>query len=174
MALWHLTGNLAQPAEYHTKLTPNTRIALVDGNKHKCTFSFVDFLQIRFWICIRFQWKASCCDITWSPRKMLTKVKKDKKILHLEANMDVINPSQILTIQRVLLWFRGKILTMNHSIFLLKGSSFFFLLFVSLLSSRQEDRYHSFDRACSNKEETGWACPPLISLAQILALNGKC
>ncbi len=41
----------------------------------------------------------------------------------------------------------------------------FFLLFASLLSSKQEDRYHSFDCACSNKKETGRVCPPLISLA---------
>ncbi len=40
--------------------------------------------------------------------------------------------------------------------------------------TRQEDRYHSFDCSCSNKEETGRAHPLLISLAQILAVNGKC
>ncbi len=42
----------------------------------------------------------------------------------------------------------------------------FFKKFVSLPSSRQEDRYHSFDCASSNKEEVGKARPPLISLAQ--------
>ncbi len=51
---------------------------------------------------------------------------------------------------------------------------FSFVLFASLLSSRQEDTYHSFDCVCSNKEETGRAHPPLISLAQILVVNGKC
>ncbi len=55
---------------------------------------------------------------------------------------------------------------------LLNGS--FFFLFAFLSSSRQEDRYHSFDCECSNKEETGRACPPPISLAQILVVNGKC
>ncbi len=58
----------------------------------------------------------------------------------------------------------------------LKGYAtfFFFLLFSSLLSSRQEDRSHSFNCVCSNKEETGRARPPLISLAQTLVVNGKC
>ncbi len=50
----------------------------------------------------------------------------------------------------------------------------FFLLFSYLQSSRQEDRSHSLDCGCSNKEETGRACPPLISLAQTLVVNGKC
>ncbi len=49
-----------------------------------------------------------------------------------------------------------------------------FLLFASFLSSRQDDRYHSFDCACNNKEKTGRARPLLISLAQILVVNGKC
>ncbi len=31
---------------------------------------------------------------------------------------------------------------------------FFFLLFASHPSSRQKDRYHSFECACSNKEDT--------------------
>ncbi len=48
------------------------------------------------------------------------------------------------------------------------------LLFGSLLSSRQEYRYHSFNCACSNKGETGRALPMLISLAQLLVVNGKC
>ncbi len=34
---------------------------------------------------------------------------------------------------------------------------FFFLVFASLPSSRQDDRYHSFDCERSNKEETGRA-----------------
>ncbi len=51
---------------------------------------------------------------------------------------------------------------------------FFFLLSASLPSSRQEDRSHSFDCACNNKEETGRAHPWLISLAQTLVVNGKC
>ncbi len=58
-----------------------------------------------------------------------------------------------------------------------KGYANFFLsfqLFASLLSFRQEDRCHSVDCACSNKEETGRARPPLISLAQTLVVNGKC
>ncbi len=42
-----------------------------------------------------------------------------------------------------------------------------FLFFAFPLSSRQKDRYHSFNCACSNKEETGRVCPQLISLAQI-------
>ncbi len=51
---------------------------------------------------------------------------------------------------------------------------FFLLISASLLSSRQEDRSHSFNCVCSNKEETGRARPPLISLAQTLVVNGKC
>ncbi len=47
----------------------------------------------------------------------------------------------------------------------LKGQRFFFLLFATLLSSRQEDTYHSFNCAFSNKEETGRVHPQLISLA---------
>ncbi len=53
-------------------------------------------------------------------------------------------------------------------------SFLFFLVFASLMSPRQEDRSHSFDCACSNKEETGRACPMLISLAQTLVVNRKC
>ncbi len=41
------------------------------------------------------------------------------------------------------------------------------------VSSRQEDRSHSFVRACSNKEEMDRDHPPLISLAQTLVVNGK-
>ncbi len=48
------------------------------------------------------------------------------------------------------------------------------LLSASVPSSRQEDRYNSFNCVCSNKEETGRARPLLISLAQILVVNGKC
>ncbi len=43
-----------------------------------------------------------------------------------------------------------------------------------LPSSRQEDRYHSFDGACCNKEETGRARPPLISLPQTPVVSGRC
>ncbi len=53
-------------------------------------------------------------------------------------------------------------------------TNFFFLLFASLSSSRQDDRSHSLDSVCSNKEETGRARPLLISLAQTLVVNGKC
>ncbi len=52
------------------------------------------------------------------------------------------------------------------------ATCFFFLLFASLL--RQEDGPHFFDNACSYKEETGRACPLLISLTQTLVVNGKC
>ncbi len=60
--------------------------------------------------------------------------------------------------------------------FELKGIQkvFFFLFAICLLSSRQEDRSHSLDCVCSNKEETGRDRPPLISLAQTLVVNGKC
>ncbi len=51
---------------------------------------------------------------------------------------------------------------------------FLFLWFASLPNLRQADRYLSFDCSCSNKEETGRARPPIISLAQILVVNGKC
>ncbi len=51
---------------------------------------------------------------------------------------------------------------------------YFYLLSGFLPSSRQEDRYHSFNCACINKEETGRARPLLISLAQTLVINGKC
>ncbi len=62
------------------------------------------------------------------------------------------------------LWFKGYPTFFIH----------FVRLFASLLSSRQDDRYHSFNCVCSNKEETGRAHPPLISLAQVLVVNGKC
>ncbi len=52
--------------------------------------------------------------------------------------------------------------------------SFINLSIGPLKSSRQEDRSHSSDCACSNKEETGRAHPLLISLAQTLVVNGKC
>ncbi len=56
----------------------------------------------------------------------------------------------------------------------LRDILFSFLLFASFLSSRQEDISHSFHCASSNKEETGRARPPLVSLAQTLVVNGKC
>ncbi len=40
-----------------------------------------------------------------------------------------------------------------------------YLLFASLSSFRKEDRSHSFNCVCSDREETGRARPPLISLA---------
>ncbi len=49
--------------------------------------------------------------------------------------------------------------------FNLKGySNIGFLFVICLPSSRQADRYHSFDCACRNREDTGRARPPLISL----------
>ncbi len=57
-----------------------------------------------------------------------------------------------------------------------KRNTLFFssLLFTSPLSSRQADRFQSLYSVCSNKEETGRAWSQLISLAQILVVNGKC
>ncbi len=59
-------------------------------------------------------------------------------------------------------------------------TSYFCLLHVftlnrdALWSFKQKDRHHSFDSACSDKEEMGRAHPPLTSLAQSLVVNGKC
>ncbi len=51
-------------------------------------------------------------------------------------------------------WHKNKF---KSSVPTFKGCAdfFFILIFSSLPSSRQEDRFHFFDCACSNKEETG-------------------
>ncbi len=91
----------------------------------------------------------------------------DKKQLSMRRNCDTYIPFLCTVRERLLLWILKVICQL---IFLL----IFFRLFASLPSSRQEDRFHFFNCACSNKKEPCRARQPLISLAQILVVNGKC
>ncbi len=91
--------------------------------------------------------------------------------IRLQRNVSVRKAATLLVLQEN----SKDLLISSHSLVKpgLKGirQLFVFLLFASLPSSRQEDRSHSFDCACSNKEESGRAHPLLI---QILVVNGKC
>ena len=51
------TGESAPPTAYLEEPTPNICRTVVDGNAHKCAFSFDDFLDILVKICNTFGWK---------------------------------------------------------------------------------------------------------------------
>ncbi len=86
---------------------------------------------------------------------------------HRRKTNSICSIWQVAMARVIGLTWMGFLLSCEHHLL----ACLFFLLFVFLPSSSQEDKCHSFD---CDKEEKDRARPLLISLAQILVVNGKC